>query len=1628
MAKRIGHLPDARAAGSGLRSTRMGSTRFAHAQRWPLAGIGHARRSIGYGVIAALAAAIAGATTLPSTTQAQGAGLDYIEVTSTCSLAEAIVIANANALARATADCPGIADGTTTIRITRNSGTATNPLTGVDSPGVQLSSTAAASGDLGLGGTKTILPTIVGDVTIEGDPTGVQPATGYSIYADGTPSSITGVSPTGNRIFAVWDALGGSLTLRNLNIGGGRAVPPSGIGAGQGGAIYSQGPLTLDHVTLLGNHAGGGAASPCDDAICERYDGSRPEGSPGVGGAVYATNSLTVLSSVFESNTVTGGSGTDGGSALGAAIGLGDAATATISDSIFVANLARGGSGAAGVNGDDGADGRDGGNGTCAAADVATYDTASVAANGEEGVFRVLILDGVDQQFSGASGGNGEGGTDGSGGTDGGDGGDAVGVISGGASVSIDHSSFIENDAIAGAAGVQGLGGLGGDGGDGGNGVVCGSSRSAAAVIDADEKGIGFGGNGGQGANNGRSGTPGARGSAVATVRSGRVTLVNVTTVGGLASVPDDNYGPLGKAAWTAARSQRLDPGSSGAGAGGAGGTAVQRSGGVPGLPGGGGARDTGLIDRERAAGLGRVSLIEATTSTATSARISFSTFADVASRPPPPGETDANDNLGVRGNESTPVVFSASRGQIKGSLLWNEYYGGCALLASGGWNVFGPGCQGEAGTQVDRARDRVVTVRPVLGAPAGAGVEIRPHHSGGAAFRMPVLPLGRGSAALDIALFGVGNGSGPCQVLGATGTSYLATDARRGPRPVGVTNSCDSGAFEDEGADPFVMLTGDYRAHTGAPGRMTAVVARNPGFGTSLVVRVDGLDGVDFPDGFVPTVGDLDPNVSEATIALADTVTYPFAPTFFLEPDRSGVAFITATILGATGGTTVATTAMTLVNDGQVVVTAEAPPSWRACQGYLPITYTATSVGRSPAPASTVRVWPDVVFPDNANGLTTPPGEASSSVVEVAYASGSSTVAVSAFDDSVFWSIPALGAGASVTLKTYVYVGRIVNSTDGYVVGQRLTVGSRIAYQSGSTNTPLRPFDPIQGSVRVLSDIAALGGTLAGAEARPEVEPVLKAGEVGTLYGTLDPGACSAPTDRHDWGYTHVTVKDHASGAVLAEYDTQNLAVDDNSNPALDGNPWFPIPVTAPTAPGTYLLDFVYNPTPTNAVTAESVVLEMPYRVQPVLVYVEGDGAAPESTAIRTITAKLDRALTEDVTLAWKTVSATARVGSDLPAQSGTVEIPAGNIEASITVTVTDDSTPEQDEFFAVQFAPSTNAPLPQGTQLAGAVARAYIEDDDGAVPTTLTSSPSTTIAVGGSVTPSAALSAGGEPMLGMVVTLQQSADGATGWTDVASHVTRLEGVATSAALTPAATTYYRWVFPAVDRFEASTSAVTTVTVQATPSTTAPPTTAPPTTSAPTTSAPTTSTPTTSTPTTAVSTTVPSTSAPSTSAPSTAVPTTVTPGPSLTSSSTDLTAGQTVTLTASGFEPGETLSFVLQSDPVDLGAAVTDSNGVATWTGALPSVIEAGSHQFIATGLTSGLVANLAVMVTAQPAVTSSTAPTVPSGRLPETGAGITDSLRVAGLLLSAGLGVILLTRRRDRGAPRRSDTPRTR
>ncbi len=105
--------------------------------------------------------------------------------------------------------------------------------------------------------------------------------------------------------------------------------------------------------------------------------------------------------------------------------------------------------------------------------------------------------------------------------------------------------------------------------------------------------------------------------------------------------------------------------------------------------------------------------------------------------------------------------------------------------------------------------------------------------------------------------------------------------------------------------------------------------------------------------------------------------------------------------------------------------------------------------------------------------------------------------------------------------------------------------------------------------------------------------------------------------------------------------------------------------------------------------------------------------------------------------------------------------------------------------------------------------------------------------------------------------------------------------------------------------------------------------------------------------------------------------------------------AGDSVTVTASGFQPGEEVVATLFSTPISLGSATADSTGglVATFT--IPADIEPGDHRIELVGRSSGRTVSVAIEVLAPVGVEG-------SRNLPATGAGLLAQTAVAlGLLL---------------------------
>ncbi len=1632
---------------------------------------------IGGGLLAAGLAGMALVVVAPApqSARAEGPLTDDIEVTADCSLAEAITIANAASLwnpgdgsqnGAPTEDCNGFNYPTQRIRITANSGTATNPASpSVTSPGVQLDPTVHAGADIA--GGVTLLPTVTGsDVVIEGDPDHPAP-NGYSIYVAEPDPSLAGPLPAG-RILDV--AQNAKLTLRNLNVGGGEVAPTTFAGYGAGAAVYARGALVVDHVTFLDNTVSGAGTGT----------------GTATGGAIYAESTLTVRSSVFESNSVVGADhgvstptprrpwmrplpGADGGDALGGAVGLAPAATATVSDSVFLTNSARGGTGGPGSMGAGGSDGADGANGSC-------DSTAQYKATGSDG----------------QSGGDG-----GDGGT-GGDGGDAVGVIYGGTSLTIDHSAFLDSVAVAGAAGIGGIGGLGGDAGDGGKGQQC-SASSTQTFGGAGW--TGDGGNGGDGGDNGISGVPGAQGIAVATVTSAAgargkdgqtdpdpgvdLTLVDVTVSGGSATVPADNFGTIDPQVWLDKRAIILIAHGGQGGAGGATEDPNPDTGGArTGLPGqdGDSGEGTGLLSREAAIRLGEAEVIGATgvqgsgaVSDLVDAQISFATFADVTVSAP----TTA---MIYRGGSRASAGFTFADTTVKGSVLWhagsmgdpNMCTGagsagtGGTSITTGGYNVFD-----KNDCLVPVNHDVATSSRPITEGESYLGVVIRPANRPGDDYRMPELTLQKSSAARDLAPAPTSTSpvAHPCGVIGTVGQN-LTDDARRAARPSPGTN-CDAGAYEEQAANSQTIVTieipgqGENALYAGTSDTRDVVlrVPNDPGNGTTLVVDVTGLDDVDFPTlpladangvatgarvSFTPTANDA-PGHREASIDL-DTyqLAYPIGAAFQVAAPATspnGSVTFTATILGVPPtDTTDAQASLSVVNDGQIGVGLSAPDIWSPCSGYLPITYTANSVGHSPAPATTVWLTPVIVQPNSTNGLpAVPAGRTTASDPPLVYPSaGTATVEGGG---QVRWHTPAIPlGGAPPTLTLYIPIGVYPGTSVTYAPGTPLTITSQVRYDQGSTGL-LIGAPAAQKSVTLTSDLDLLDGVLTTRNDGAGGNAVI-AGQPSTLYAEINAAACGAPSAKLSrWPALKLTVRDPEAGTTLIDgLNTNNLA-------ANGGQTRFRLDFTAPKTVGTHYLDFSFV-----SPDGEAVTRQVSYVVEPVRVSVSDAGTVAEGGS-RSFHISLDHPIDVPVTVGWKAVSGTATEGSDFPAQSGTATIPAGVTGTAVLLRTTNDTEPESDETFYLVLSENTATPLPDGVAIGQGLGVATIVSDDFGISaadafvmegdsgttdlvftlhsdlpaTTPCNLRVTTVLDGGAsdgdLTPLDQVipigNSGGEPVT-IPVTVPITGDRIDESDE--TFTLRLTGVlqdgVSACGVVDAGTDgNHDAIGTILDDDKATVSIEDTVQAENDS-----PASFPITVDAPA----------------ERDITVHVATAPGTAGAGRFTATsgdvtiyaghtsavfsvpliddqidqpddetftaTLTPGddvligrslatativdddlpallPSLTSSSTDLTPGQAVTLTASHYQPGETVEFVLHSDPVTLGTAMTDGHGTAIWTGTVPYDTAAGIHQLSVTGRTSGFVDTLDVTVTA--GTTGSTVTSTSTGTGSTTGTG---------------------------------------
>lgn len=180
----------------------------------------------------------------------------------------------------------------------------------------------------------------VGALTIAANP-----GSPYALTLVGAGPSQTIIRQTDGHDRVLTFNGGGPYLLEGAEVTGGNTVVSASGVEEEGGGVYADASLSLDHVAIIGNAmtAGAGAA------------GSSPvPGANAFGGGLYEENTspATIVDSTVADNAVTGGAGggaglgyagTAGGGGFGGGIALGG--SATIVDSTISGNTATGGAG-----------------------------------------------------------------------------------------------------------------------------------------------------------------------------------------------------------------------------------------------------------------------------------------------------------------------------------------------------------------------------------------------------------------------------------------------------------------------------------------------------------------------------------------------------------------------------------------------------------------------------------------------------------------------------------------------------------------------------------------------------------------------------------------------------------------------------------------------------------------------------------------------------------------------------------------------------------------------------------------------------------------------------------------------------------------------------------------------------------------------------------------------------------------------------------------------------------------------------------------------------------------------------------------------------------------------------------
>lgn len=133
-------------------------------------------------------------------------------------------------------------------------------------------------------------------------------------------------------------------------------------------------------------------------------------------------------------------------------------------------------------------------------------------------------------------------------------------------------------------------------------------------------------------------------------------------------------------------------------------------------------------------------------------------------------------------------------------------------------------------------------------------------------------------------------------------------------------------------------------------------------------------------------------------------------------------------------------------------------------------------------------------------------------------------------------------------------------------------------------------------------------------------------------------------------------------------------------------------------------------------------------------------------------------------------------------------------------------------------------------------------------------------------------------------------------------------------------------------------------------------------------------------------------------------------PTPTLSLGAASVRAGEDVTVSGTGFAPGETISFELRSDPIALGALTADAQGALTGGFRIPASAPVGAHTIVALNAQSVVVASASLQVTAASGTGSGSGT---GGHLADTG----SEAPVGAMLTAFALvvfGTLLVRRRR--------------